>query len=75
MYRTIQYRLFLASFLFMLCAIPSFTAHGETISKITIENAWIRATVPQQKVIGAFMKITASGDTWLVGLKSPIAGH
>jgi copper(I)-binding protein len=33
----------------------------------------VRATVPQQKVTGAFMRITASQDSRLVAIQSPVS--
>lgn len=55
-----------ASILFVLL---TFSAHAE----VTVHNAWVRPTVPQQKVTGAFMTITSTTDTRLVGMTSPIA--
>jgi copper(I)-binding protein len=40
---------------------------------IKIEDAWLRATVPGQKVAGAFMDITASRDMALIGGSTPAA--
>jgi len=40
---------------------------------IKIEEAWVRATVPGQKVAGAFMDITASRDMALIGGATPAA--
>lgn len=40
---------------------------------IKIEEAWVRATVPGQKVAGAFMDITASRDMALIGGTTPAA--
>ena len=39
-----------------------------------VEGAWVRATVTGQKSTGAFMRITASAATRLVGVSSPVAG-
>lgn len=41
---------------------------------VNVEGAWARATVQGQKASGAFMKLTASADTKLVGVASPVAG-
>jgi hypothetical protein len=40
----------------------------------SIEQAWVRATVPGQQATGAFMRITAKEPTQLVGVSSPVAG-
>lgn len=39
-----------------------------------VEGAWVRATVAGQKSSGAYMRITASAATRLVGVSSPVAG-
>lgn len=41
---------------------------------VNVEGAWARATVQGQKASGAFMKLTASADTKLVSVSSPVAG-
>lgn len=41
---------------------------------VKVEEAWVRATVPHQKVTGAFMRVTASEDARLVAVGSPVAG-
>ncbi|OYY93291.1 MAG: hypothetical protein B7Y41_10895 [Hydrogenophilales bacterium 28-61-23] len=40
---------------------------------VKIENAWVRATAPGQKVAGGFMNLTADADMVLVGGSSPIS--
>lgn len=50
--------------------VLSTSAHAQ----IRIEDPWVRATVPHQKVTGAFMRITASADARLVAVSSPVAG-
>ncbi|EJL83255.1 hypothetical protein PMI15_02730 [Polaromonas sp. CF318] len=41
---------------------------------VKIDGAWARATVQGQKGTGAFMSLTASEATRLVGVSSPVAG-
>ncbi|HEY1397108.1 copper chaperone PCu(A)C [Roseateles sp.] len=41
-------------------------------AQVKIEDAWVRATVPQQKATGAFMKLTAAKDTRLVAVTTPL---
>lgn len=60
-------RRFVTTALFALIATP-------TMADPTIQDAWVRATVPQQKATGAFMQITASKAARLVGASSPVAG-
>ena len=52
-----------------LFALLTITAYAE----VTVHNAWVRPTVPQQKTTGAFMTITSTTDARLVGIKSSIA--
>jgi copper(I)-binding protein len=40
---------------------------------VDVQDAWARASVPGQKATGAFMKITASADTRLVSISTPVA--
>jgi len=40
---------------------------------VKIENAWVRATAPGQKVAGGFMELTADADMTLVGGSSPVS--
>ncbi|MCU1727433.1 copper chaperone PCu(A)C [Pseudomonas sp. 7P_10.2_Bac1] len=42
-------------------------------AQTVIDDAWVRATVPGQHSSGAFMHITASTDSKLVEVKSPVA--
>jgi copper(I)-binding protein len=48
-----------------LCA-PAF-------AEITVNDAWVRGTVPGQSTTGAFMTITSSDNAKLVGAKSGLA--
>jgi periplasmic copper chaperone A len=43
-------------------------------AQVKIDDPWVRATVPQQKVTGAFMRITSAQDARLVSAQSPLAG-
>jgi len=40
-----------------------------------VKDAWVRATVPQQKATGAFMRLDATLDSKLVGATSPVSAH
>jgi Uncharacterized protein conserved in bacteria len=44
-------------------------------AQVKVDNAWVRATVPQQSGTGAFMQLTAEKDSKLVQAASPIAKH
>jgi copper(I)-binding protein len=38
-----------------------------------VDDAWVRATVPGQPATGAFMRVTATEDSTLVDVASPVA--
>lgn len=41
-------------------------------AQVTVKDAWVRATMPQQKATGAFMQLQASKDSKLVSASSPL---
>lgn len=43
------------------------------LAQVTVSNAWVRGTVPQQQASGAFMTLQAAKATRLVGASSPVA--
>ena len=43
-------------------------------AEVTIKDAWVRATVPQQKATGAFMQIQSSSDVHIVEIQTTVAG-
>lgn len=47
---------------------------GLAHAQVTVQDPWVRATVPQQKATGVFMRLTAAQDMRLVGANSPAAG-
>ena len=53
----------------MLFAAPA--AYAE----VTVVDPWVRATVPQQKATGAFMKISSTEEARLVDVSTPLAGR
>ena len=50
------------------------TAAPWVSAQTTVKDAWVRATVPQQKASGAFMRITSATGGKLVAVSSPVAG-
>ena len=52
----------------------AFIAQGAMASGLSIENVWMRATVPGQQVAGAYMDITSPVNARLLGARSPAAG-
>ncbi len=49
-------------------AILASTANAQ----VTVKDAWVRATVPQQQATGAFMQLNAAKDSRLVSASSPL---
>ncbi|MFZ6742052.1 copper chaperone PCu(A)C [Undibacterium sp. JH2W] len=43
-------------------------------AQVTVSDAWVRATVAQQKATGAFMQIKSAKDVRLLEVRSPVAG-
>ncbi len=50
------------------------SAWAQAPANVEVKDAWVRATVAQQKATGAFMQLTAQADTRVVQASSPIAG-
>lgn len=50
-----------------LCSLSAF-------ADVSIKDAWVRATVAEQKATGAFMQLTANSDARLISASSPVAG-
>ncbi|WP_273284577.1 copper chaperone PCu(A)C [Methylibium petroleiphilum] len=42
-------------------------------AQVTVDGAWVRATVPNQSATGAFMRLTAQKDVVLTGASSAVA--
>jgi len=40
---------------------------------VTVKDAWVRGTVPAQKITGAFATLTSTEDAKLVAVKTPVA--
>ena len=47
-------------------------AGSAALAQVQVDDAWIRATVPQQSGTGAFMRLTSPQDTALVGVSTPL---
>ena len=45
---------------------------SSAFAQVTVENAWVRAMVPQQQGTGAFLDITSDKDAKLVGVSSTL---
>lgn len=55
-------------------AALALTCAASAYAQVTVKDAWVRATVPQQKATGAFMQLTAAKEARLVSASSPVAG-
>lgn len=51
-------------------ALVSLAAHAE----VSVKDAWIRATVTEQKSTGAFMQLQSSNDVQIVDIQTSVAG-
>lgn len=43
-------------------------------AQVSVKDAWVRATVAQQKATGAFMQLRSEQDAKLISAQSPVAG-
>lgn len=57
--------------LLIACAAP-LAARDTARDAIIVNNAWVRATVPGQKVTGLFLRIESAGPATLVGVSVPV---
>ncbi|MDV9030827.1 copper chaperone PCu(A)C [Pseudomonas sp. RAC1] len=56
--------------------LAAFALLGLTLPALadtSVKDAWVRASVPHQQSTGAFMTLTATTDSKLVGVASPVA--
>lgn len=56
----------------MLAAIGVLAMQSAWAATISVTDAWARATMPGQKVSGAYMQIASDADARLVGVSSPV---
>ena len=56
-----------------ICIVVSCLAVASVQAQVTVTNAWVRATVPQQKATGAFMQLNAAQNTSLVSISSSLS--
>lgn len=54
-----------------LCLLSAALSLPALADSVKVENAWVRATAPGQKVAGGFMTLTADADMTLLGGSSP----
>jgi copper(I)-binding protein len=57
-----------------LCALLAGALFSSgALAQVMVSEAWIRATVPQQKSAGAFMRLRSAAPATLVAVRSPAA--
>jgi copper(I)-binding protein len=66
--------IFIRFILLSLIAMLSASAYAADANPITVNNAWVRATAPGQKVGAAYMTLTHNQNTTFVGAYTDIAG-
>jgi copper(I)-binding protein len=57
---------------FLLAVLLAFFS-AAALADVTVQDPWVRATVPAQKTTGAFMTLTSDSDAAVVGASSPLA--
>ena len=57
---------------FTLAALSLALAATGAQAQVAVKDAWVRATVAQQKATGAFMQLTSPKDVRLVAASSPL---
>ncbi len=55
----------------VLTAIGALATQAVWAANISVTDAWARATMPGQKVSGAYMKLQSDADARLLGVSSP----
>lgn len=60
--------------LFMSALFLSLSVSLSAQAQVTVKDAWVRATVAQQKATGAFMQLQSVQEARLVSVQSPAAG-
>jgi copper(I)-binding protein len=58
----------------LIASLLALTAQAWAQAQVKVEDAWVRATVAQQKATGAFMRLTPNQNARLVAAESPVAG-
>lgn len=58
---------------FVLSVSALFLSLGAS-AQVTVKDAWVRATVAQQKATGAFMQLQSAQDAKVISAQSPVAG-
>ena len=67
--------IFIRYILLSLIAFISASAYAADATPVTVQNAWVRATAPGQKVGAAYMTLTHNQNTTFVGAYADVAGN
>jgi len=59
----------------LAAALFSTGALAQATVQVSVIEPWVRATVPQQKAAGAFMRVQSNTAARLVGVSTPAAGR
>ena len=62
-------------FLSLLALAAASLVSSAALAQVSVTDPWVRATVPAQKVSGAFMQLRSAKAGRLVEVKSPVAGR
>ncbi|TCJ11900.1 copper chaperone PCu(A)C [Parasulfuritortus cantonensis] len=57
----------------LFCAAAMAVSVNAAATDVRVDHAWMRATLPGQRVAAGFMDLTAGRDLVLVGASSPVA--
>ena len=58
----------------IIAALFALSCAAAQAQNVSVQDAWVRATVPGQQATGAFMKITAKDGGTLISVSSPASG-
>jgi copper(I)-binding protein len=59
----------------LIALIAGSLLSASALAQVSVTDPWIRATVPAQKVTGAFMRVQSSAPARLVGVQAEVAGR
>jgi len=59
----------------LIALIAGSLLSASALAQVSVTDPWIRATVPAQKVTGAFMRVQSAAPARLVGVQAEVAGR
>lgn len=59
----------------ILALVASSLLSASAFAQVSVSEPWIRATVPAQKVTGAFMRVQSATAARLIGVQTDVAGR